>query len=454
MKNTKLDLMRKFVGVWCVLLLTFALVPAQDMSAEEVREQRQEGIQEAADANQVFKEIMSKPDDTIPKNLLENATAIGIFPNVIKAAFLVGGRGGDGVIVRRTATGEWGTPVFYNMGGASFGAQIGAKSTDYIMLFMNEGAVQKVLDDDFTFGGDVSFAAGPVGRTAGAATNLTLGAGILTWSRSEGAFIGASLKGATLDADNSINQAFYKMDARQILANSTMPTLADKPQQFEALTSTLTQYGGTKTTNPATSMVANPSAANNGNTANAANSNNARYMNTNMNRYASFEPMDGVDGNSPQHMSSQSLARRVRSELLTLPYYSVFDWIEFNVSPNGVVTLSGKVTSPPDTKSRAAAYVKDVEGVTEVVNNIEVLPVSPNDERLRKALYQEVYSGPLYRYGVGSLQNIHIIVENGRVTLEGVVDSEADKNMAGIRAKTVPGTFAVTNNIMVRPSRS
>lgn len=438
MKIIELGHIKKLLGVWCVLVLASSMMSAQ-MSPEEIREQRGEGIQEVADANRVFEEIMSRPDKSIPKELLANATAIGIFPNVIKAAFLVGGRGGDGIIVRRTANGDWSTPVFYNMGGASFGPQIGAKSTDYIMLFMNEGALQELLKDDFEFGGAVSFAAGPVGRTAAASTNLTLDAGILSWSRSEGAFIGASLKGATLDADNSINQAFYKMDAEKILAMSTKPSLMDKPKQFDSLTTMLTQYGGTSTKNKST----------------ASTRNDVVYVNSNMNRYRSVEPMKGPHaGNSQHYTSAQSLARRVRSELLTLPYYSVFDWIEFDVSPSGVVTLRGKVTTPPDTISRAEAYVEDVNGVTEVVNKIEALPVSPNDDRLRRAVYREVYSGPLFRYQVGSLQSIHIIVENGRVTLEGVVDSEADKNIAGIRAKTVPGTFGVTNNIMVRPESS
>ncbi len=144
------------------------------------------------------------------------------------------------------------------------------------------------------------------------------------------------------------------------------------------------------------------------------------------------------------------IAREVRNELLTLPYYSVFDWLEFEVQPGGVVVLRGQVTTPPDTKSSAEAFVKDVEGVTRVINNIEVLPVSPRDQRLREALYRAVYSGPLFRYQVGSLQSIHIIVDRGRATLKGIVDSEADKNFAYIRARGVSGLFEVTNQLVVR----
>jgi hyperosmotically inducible protein len=147
------------------------------------------------------------------------------------------------------------------------------------------------------------------------------------------------------------------------------------------------------------------------------------------------------------------LVPEIRNELLTLPYYSVFDWIEFEVDKKGVVTLRGQVTTPPDTKSHAEAYVKDIDGVTRVVNNIEVLPLSPSDDRLRQALYREIYSGPLFRYQVGSLQSIHIIVKNGRATLKGVVDSEGDKNIAGIRAKTVSGLFEVNNELVVRDDK-
>ena len=147
-----------------------------------------------------------------------------------------------------------------------------------------------------------------------------------------------------------------------------------------------------------------------------------------------------------------AIAREVRHELLSdLPYYSVFDWIEFQVLPDNTVVLSGAVTTPPDTKSRAEDVVEDIPGVTRVVNEIELLPVSPNDERLRRALYREIYgfNSPLFRYGVGSRQAIHIIVDRGRATLKGIVDSEGDKNLAYTRARSVPGLFAVNNDLIV-----
>lgn len=151
-------------------------------------------------------------------------------------------------------------------------------------------------------------------------------------------------------------------------------------------------------------------------------------------------------------LNSSAVAREVRHELLSdLPYYSVFDWIEFEVLPDNTVVLRGQVTTPPDTKSRAEDVVKDVPGVTRVINEIEVLPVSPNDDRLRRALYREIYdfNSPLFRYGVGSRQAIHIIVNNGRATLKGIVDNEGDRNLAYARARSVPGLFEVRNELMV-----
>lgn len=150
--------------------------------------------------------------------------------------------------------------------------------------------------------------------------------------------------------------------------------------------------------------------------------------------------------------SAGAIAREVRHELLSdLPYYSVFDWIEFEVLPDNTVVLRGQVTTPPDTKSRAEDVVEDISGVTRVINEIEVLPVSPSDERLRRALYRQIYGfdSPLFRYGVGSRQAIHIIVDRGRATLKGVVDNAGDANLAYVRARTVPGLFAVTNELMV-----
>lgn len=151
--------------------------------------------------------------------------------------------------------------------------------------------------------------------------------------------------------------------------------------------------------------------------------------------------------------SQEWVIKEVRHELLMMPYYSVFDWIEYEVRPDLTVVLRGQVVSPPDKRSHAEAAVRRVEGVSRIVNNIEVLPVSPQDDRLRLALYRSVYSGPLFRYGIGSRQDIHIIVNRGRATLKGVVDSESDRIIAYHRARSVPGLFEVNNELAIRGSQ-
>ena len=144
------------------------------------------------------------------------------------------------------------------------------------------------------------------------------------------------------------------------------------------------------------------------------------------------------------------LVREVRHELVTLPYYGVFDWLQFEVQPDNTVVLRGQVVRP-STKSDAEANVKNLEGVSRVVNEIEVLPLSPQDDRSRRAVYRAIYSSnsPLFRYAVQSIPPIHIIVNRGRATLKGVVASKSDSQLAYIRARGVPGLFEVTNQLVV-----
>ena len=146
------------------------------------------------------------------------------------------------------------------------------------------------------------------------------------------------------------------------------------------------------------------------------------------------------------------LAQRVRHELLMLPYYTIFDDLAFSVD-GGIVTLLGSVTNPV-LKSDAGNVVKRVEGVTQVINNIKVLPLSSMDWQIRRAEFRALYGDPQIgdRYGHQALPPIHIIVENGHVTLEGVVATEMDKNLINMRANQVPGVFSVTNNLVVEGS--
>jgi hyperosmotically inducible protein len=150
----------------------------------------------------------------------------------------------------------------------------------------------------------------------------------------------------------------------------------------------------------------------------------------------------------PSAKSQDRITREVRHELLMLPYFGVFDNIAYKVN-GSTVTLLGQVVRP-SLKSDAENAVKRIEGVDKVDNQIEVLPTSPMDDRLRVRLFRAIYQYPgLQKYELGVQKPIRIIVKNGHVTLEGVVDSEADKNLVGLRANGVSGTFSVTNNLRV-----
>src|SRR5580700_1783087 len=156
----------------------------------------------------------------------------------------------------------------------------------------------------------------------------------------------------------------------------------------------------------------------------------------------------GFAQDQPSAKAQERIVKEVRHELLMLPYFGVFDNIAYKVD-GYTVTLLGQVVRPT-LKSDAERAVKKIEGVEKVDNQIEVLPLSPMDDRLRLSLYRAIYGYPsLQRYAMPVIKPIRIIVKNGHVTLEGVVDSDADKNIAGIRAKGVPGAFSVTNNLQV-----
>ena len=143
----------------------------------------------------------------------------------------------------------------------------------------------------------------------------------------------------------------------------------------------------------------------------------------------------------------------VQQQLFALPYYTVFDFLAFRVEPGGTLRLLGQVVRPT-LKDDAERRVKGIEGIDKVINDIEVLPVSPSDDAIRLAVARNIYrSDALDRYGFGSQPSIRIIVKNGRLTLEGVVDSESDKSVAGLKAREVNGVFEVKNNLTVARSR-
>ena len=194
------------------------------------------------DAEEVLAMSVTAPDNRIPKDLLEKAECVGVFPRVTKGAFVVGGEYGHGVFTCRLPDGTMGAPAFFTIGGGSVGWQFGGKQADLVLLVMNEGGVKHLLADRFTLGGEAAAVAGPVGRTAQAATDAQLHAQILSWSRSRGAFLGASLAGTVVAPDKDANEALYgkPVAAKDILVDheESTPTAA-KP--FVRLTTEYTK---------------------------------------------------------------------------------------------------------------------------------------------------------------------------------------------------------------------
>lgn len=220
-------------GALLLLALSAASVPAQNNRTHDAG-------RHANDAAEVFKTIMNVKERAIPKELLDKAEAIAVFPGVVKVAFGIGGKGGQGVMSRRVKAG-WSEPVFFNIGGASIGAQIGASKTDYVFLIMNDEGLNSLLKDKVELGGEVGVAAGPVGREAAASTDARLTAGILSYSRSRGAFIGAAIKGAVISPDNDLNEAFYGSKAKDLLTGKPM-TMTDMPAVVKIFPRTLARY--------------------------------------------------------------------------------------------------------------------------------------------------------------------------------------------------------------------
>jgi lipid-binding SYLF domain-containing protein len=192
------------------------------------------------EAASVFSEIMATPDKGIPQELLEKAQCVMIVPGLKKAAFVVGGEFGTGFVTCRKQSGRgWGPPAAVRMEGGSVGLQIGGSSTDLIMLVMSQRGMNKLLGDKFTLGADASVAAGPVGRTANANTDVTMSAEILAWSRAKGLFAGIALNGGTVRNDLDKNEDLYghKMTNKEIIT-SDMPT----PASARALLTALDRY--------------------------------------------------------------------------------------------------------------------------------------------------------------------------------------------------------------------
>ncbi len=193
------------VRLWLLAAAVFALLLATLGSARagEAQDRR------AHDAVRVLKEIQRAPDSSIPDRLLDQAHAIVVVPDVVKASFVFGARFGRGLMVVRGADGAWSNPVFVTITGGSVGFQAGVQSTDVVLVFTSERGVNSLVDGDFTLGADAGVAAGPVGRNAQASTNGRMNAEIWSWSRSRGLFAGVSLDGSVMRIDSKADRAVY-----------------------------------------------------------------------------------------------------------------------------------------------------------------------------------------------------------------------------------------------------
>ena len=188
-----------------LLAIAFAWLTITTLTAQAGEEENKR----AENAIRVLKEIMMAPDNSIPKDLLKNAHAIAVIPDVVKAGLVVGGRHGDGLISVKTRDGTWSNPSFIGLTGGSLGFQAGVSSTDVVLVFRTQRGVDSIVHGKFTLGADASAAAGPVGRSATASTDAQMHAEIYSYSRARGLFAGASLDGSAITIDNDSNQAVY-----------------------------------------------------------------------------------------------------------------------------------------------------------------------------------------------------------------------------------------------------
>lgn len=234
-----------FVSAIAILVLLAAFTWPGEAFAQNTKKQDKE-IKEVAelsdDAAKAFGDIMAVPDKAIPERLLKDAKAIAVFPSVVKAAFIFGGRGGKGLISRKLASG-WSAPAVFKLSGGSAGFQIGASKTEVVLLFMTEDSLKNLLESKFEIGADAAAAAGPVGRQAEAATDLQLEAQILSYSKSKGIFAGVSIEGAVIRPDNDANRAVYGMEAKEMLTGTNKIAIADIPDATKSFQRSISKYG-------------------------------------------------------------------------------------------------------------------------------------------------------------------------------------------------------------------
>jgi SH3 domain-containing YSC84-like protein 1 len=226
-------MLQRFIVI--AMVIAGSVLPALAASDQE------DDISRIHASTRVFREIMNTPDNAIPQELLESAKCVAIIPGEKKAAFIFGGNYGKGLATCRTAEG-WSAPLFLAVGGGSWGLQIGGASTDIVMIIRDEHGMRSLLSDKFKIGADATVAAGPLGRQAGADTDLKMNAEILAYSRSKGVFAGISLDGAVVQADETGDWAMYgaNVERKQIL-DGAVPV----PRAAQALINEIGQYAKT-----------------------------------------------------------------------------------------------------------------------------------------------------------------------------------------------------------------
>ena len=225
MPSVRRSLIRGVAVVAVAAVAAGTVVRAQKASDE---------VERTREAIAVLQDLTKTPDEGIPSHLLARAEAIVVIPSLVKGGFVVGAKHGRGVMSVRDASGAWSSPAYMKVSGGSIGWQIGVQSTDLVLLVMNRSGVEDLLKDRFTIGGNLSVAAGPVGRSADAATDAKLSSQILAYSRTKGLFAGASLEGAALHEDDDANAAMYgpESTARTILAASPTAAVPDVAKQW------------------------------------------------------------------------------------------------------------------------------------------------------------------------------------------------------------------------------
>jgi lipid-binding SYLF domain-containing protein len=221
----------------CLISMLLVVLPILSSSVSAAEPEKDED--RLRNSGTVLKEILDVPDD-IPRDLLDKADCVVVFPSVLKAAFIVGGSYGRGAMSCRRGEdfrGSWGAPTMMALEGGSFGFQIGGEATDFVLLVMNERGASGILSSKVKLGADASAAAGPVGRTTSAETDATLRADLLSYSRARGAFIGVSLEGSTIRPDNGANRQIYgqELSAKEIVLSGHVAI----PPAAQAMISTL-----------------------------------------------------------------------------------------------------------------------------------------------------------------------------------------------------------------------